>query len=289
MNLNLLNKLIFGGLFVNSISGALDCKNLVKDGFKFNLEEIQSVLYNKNVTSPPTTNEIAFRINLCEPLKIVDNVPKEDQCSDKAFGCKIVTNFKGEEKPRIISVMEIAKSTDKQAEPKWEVTKNALIWTMDNQQEGDKNFKVRITLAYDKNSVEKKPTLNSGENDRNIELTLRNKYISAAKDDSNPNPNPNPEKPNPPPKDPPKEGNPDDDNKKSSGSGFTTFLIIVFVFLGFYFIGGCVYNYHFYDARGLNLVPHLSFWREVPEMTMQLIRRGVLLISGRRRGRYTRV
>jgi hypothetical protein len=41
MNLNLLNKLIFGGLLVNSISGDINCKDFVRKGFKFNFEEIQ--------------------------------------------------------------------------------------------------------------------------------------------------------------------------------------------------------------------------------------------------------
>lgn len=81
---------------------------------------IRTISYSKNVSSPPTINQVAFSINLCKHLEVDNNVPKEDQCSDKAFGCRIVTNFKGDEKPRITSVTEIAKLSDKQTEPNLE-------------------------------------------------------------------------------------------------------------------------------------------------------------------------
>lgn len=58
----------------------------------------------------------------------------------------------------------------------------------------------------------------------------------------------NGDKTNPPP--------PEGEKKSEGMSGIGIFFTIVFVLAGVYFIGGAIYNYKMYNAKGLDLIPH---------------------------------
>lgn len=50
-----------------------------------------------------------------------------------------------------------------------------------------------------------------------------------------------------------------------SGGRMKTLLIIVCVVFGLYMAGGAAWNYR-QGARGLEVVPHLDFWKDLPDL-----------------------
>lgn len=49
---------------------------------------------------------------------------------------------------------------------------------------------------------------------------------------------------------------PENEEKSKGMSGIGIFFTIVFVLAAVYFIGGAIYNYKMYNAKGLDLIPH---------------------------------
>lgn len=54
------------------------------------------------------------------------------------------------------------------------------------------------------------------------------------------------------------------EDKKEGMSGIGIFFTIVFVLAAVYFVGGAIYNFKMYNARGLDLIPHRDFWFDLP-------------------------
>ncbi|CBI25422.3 hypothetical protein AAG906_008413 [Vitis piasezkii] len=48
---------------------------------------------------------------------------------------------------------------------------------------------------------------------------------------------------------------------------FSTFLIILFCFLGVYLLVGTVYRFFFLGVRGVDIIPNLGFWTSLPQRT----------------------
>ncbi|KAI9487282.1 MAG: autophagy-related protein 27 [Benjaminiella poitrasii] len=67
-------------------------------------------------------------------------------------------------------------------------------------------------------------------------------------------------------------------------SGISIFFTIVFVLLAVYFVGGAIYNYKMYNARGLDLIPHREFWFDLPYLIRELFGHIVDSVMSRRRG-----
>ncbi|KAG0301553.1 hypothetical protein BGZ98_008259 [Dissophora globulifera] len=64
-------------------------------------------------------------------------------------------------------------------------------------------------------------------------------------------------------------------------SGFSVFLIVVSVFAGIYLVSGAFYNYKVYGSRGIDLIPHIDFWREFPALVVDVVRHVWDSVTGR--------
>ena len=71
---------------------------------------------------------------------------------------------------------------------------------------------------------------------------------------------------------------------ESSGSGGSIFLIIFFVGFFVYFVAGIIYKKKRYDAQGVDMVPNIDFWKELPF----LVKDGVAYTIDKIRGLFNK-
>ncbi|ORZ24105.1 autophagy-related protein 27 [Absidia repens] len=90
---------------------------------------------------------------------------------------------------------------------------------------------------------------------------------------------------NPPPQQPPNDGG-DNTHKPDEGgkSAIGWFFTILGIALGVYFIGGAIYNFKVFNARGLDLIPHRDFWLDLPYLIKDLISHLMETVTSRRSG-----
>ncbi|GJJ76851.1 autophagy-related protein 27 [Entomortierella parvispora] len=69
-------------------------------------------------------------------------------------------------------------------------------------------------------------------------------------------------------------------------SGFGVFMTVLIVLGLIYVIAGAVYNHQVYGAKGLDLLPNLDFWRDVPGLIVDLARQLWESVTGRSSGSH---
>ncbi|KAI8093531.1 autophagy-related protein 27 [Halteromyces radiatus] len=79
-------------------------------------------------------------------------------------------------------------------------------------------------------------------------------------------------------------GNNGDQPQEGGKSAIGWFFTMLGIALGVYFIGGAIYNYKVFNARGLDLIPHRDFWLDLPYLIKDLISHLMESVTSRRHG-----
>ncbi|KAF9917110.1 hypothetical protein BX616_001931 [Lobosporangium transversale] len=63
--------------------------------------------------------------------------------------------------------------------------------------------------------------------------------------------------------------------------GFRTFLTVLSIFALIYLIAGAAYNHKVYGATGVDMIPHVDFWRDFPNLVVDVVRHVWDSVTGR--------
>ncbi|RKP36875.1 autophagy-related protein 27 [Dimargaris cristalligena] len=267
---------------------ALNCKDftLGDQHYDFSALDREHVVEIKTVT-PPTHTIDRYTINPCQALQAPKDVPEIDRCPDGTFVCKTSTNYKPDEKDRVIAVQAIGGSKDETpviTAPRASSEKEDLLWSVKGPTVDKTDYRCDVRLFCDKDvdAAKAEPKFVSMTNGI---LTLE--WTSAAVCVQKRTDPEDPKKPEDKPSDDPEKNDPE----PSSGGGgfFSTLFKIIGILLLVYFVVGAVYNYAVAGASGLDLIPHRYFWQELPYLCLEFVQFAYNSCSGRRRGGYSAV
>jgi hypothetical protein len=215
--------------------------------------------------SPPSNYEDELRFDLCGELQQVEGRAAEDQCPSGTRACFTSINNKGENSARITAVIPLAESTSL-PETSTLSSPNGISITFIGasyppSSSDSVSQSLKISLICAESTSE--PQFSSYENGQVLV-----DWSSPAACGSTETP--------PPKEDEGNGGNGGSDNGEqtpieSVGSGLGFFFLMLLLASASYFALGAYYNYSTYGARGLDLIPHRDFWREVPYMLQDVV------------------
>ncbi|KAF9012351.1 autophagy-related protein 27 [Cyathus striatus] len=228
------------------------------DSFTFDLTQVAGEhIVNRTQDSPPTTTIESLRFNLCAELDRLDGIPDKDQCPSGTQACLTKVNMRENEPDRVVSVIPLAQK--EKLEPKYAMSSSSPKY-LSVQLHGPEypnpltSFPtpqlLNLTLFCEPQETSS-PKIIAYDFSR-LDLEWLSPAGCSFKDD------------NDVPKDDPKGDDSKEEEQVGSGIGWF-FLVVLLAFVG-YFGLGAYYNYSTYGARGLDLIPHRDFWREVPYM-----------------------
>ncbi|KAG1766980.1 autophagy-related protein 27-domain-containing protein [Suillus occidentalis] len=223
-----------------------DC-HVTTGGLRWDLTPLKgSHIVNRTRDSPPTTMVDELRFNLCKNLKLMKGVPADEQCELGTRACLRKTNKKPEFLDRVIAIIPVASTSV--LEPEYSPLE--CMWS----------FYLIFT-----------PKFVSYENGI-VRVDWSTPAACGSPDDQPPEQSPS----QPPPEEdddtPADEGGGKSDEKPAKrGSGLGFFFLVLLLAFAAYFGLGAYYNYSTYGARGVDLIPHRDFWREVPYMLQDVV------------------
>ncbi|KAI9319308.1 autophagy-related protein 27 [Dichotomocladium elegans] len=230
----------------------------------------------------PAIISTRVNINICDRLQRPENTEERDFCKDGSYICHRTVAVK-DEKEIVLTVKDIAGDYQddklspqfKALNPDQDLSQSGAQFSLVlnggkvNNQAQSAQLTLECDTSQSRNEDAPAPTLVSYQNNV-MSLTWKTVHACAFKPSEQP-----------PPSSPP------DENKgeeKKGMSGISVFFTLVFVLLGIYFVGGAIYNFKMYNARGLDLIPHRDFWLDLPYLIKDLISHVVDTIMSHRRG-----
>lgn len=245
-------------------SEPFDCRPSI-GGVQYDLTSLGGVqTARRERPSPPTTYIDEVRFNLCGELPPAGHREDEDQCPSGTSACLVETNWKGSA-DRVTAVIPLASSTSAvkvsalPSQDGIEILFSGGSYPPDSSYSVLQSFKVRIACKENPSEPEIVSYVNG-------DLVVELDSVLVCKNNQEP-----------PPKEGEKKegdetpGEPADAPIKHVGSGLGFFFLMLFLALCAYFVLGAYYNYSTYGARGLDLIPHRDFWREVPYMLQDVV------------------
>ncbi|KAG2090584.1 putative autophagy protein Atg27 [Suillus cothurnatus] len=246
-----------------------DC-HVTTGGLKWDLTPLEgSHKLSRKRDTPPTTMEDELIFNLCKDLEPMDGVPNDEQCQSGTRACLRKTNHKSGDTDRVIAIIPVASASTLEPEYSQLESPKGLSLTFHGSRYPDSGDSQSIKFSLfcaDDADPKAEPTFVSYENGV-VHVDWSTPSACGFSDDQ------------PPPQSPPQEddGTPADEGggggeksaKRGSGLGFF-FLVLLLAFAA-YFMLGAYYNYSTYGARGVDLIPHRDFWREVPYMLQDVV------------------
>ncbi|KAH7888677.1 type II membrane protein [Phlebopus sp. FC_14] len=214
--------------------------------------------------SPPSTYEDELRFDLCGELQLIEDRTAEDQCPSGTKACLTTINKKGENSDRITAVIPVAKSDSTPPDISALSSSNGLSVTLHGtsypsnpSQSVGQSFRLSLTCAESTSE----PQFVSYE-DGQVLVEWSSPSACASTE--------------PPPKEDDRTGGGSGGNGEpkpieSVGSGLGFFFLMLLLAFATYFALGAYYNYSTYGARGMDLIPHRDFWREVPYMLQDVV------------------
>lgn len=252
-----------------------DC-HVTTGGLKWDLTPLKgSHIVTRQRDSPPTTMVDELRFNLCKNLKLMKGVPEEEQCELGTRACLRKTNQKSESIDRVIAVIPVASTSVLEPEYSQLETPKGLALTFHGPPYPSSGYPQSIIfslLCADDADPKADPTFVSYENGV-VRVDWSTPEACGSPDDQPPEQSPS----QPPPEEddddtPADEGSGGGDEKPAKrGSGLGFFFIVLLLAFAAYFGLGAYYNYSTYGARGVDLIPHRDFWREVPYMLQDVV------------------
>ncbi|KAG1752957.1 putative autophagy protein Atg27 [Suillus lakei] len=243
-------------------------------GLKWDLKPLKgSHTLSRTRDSPPTTMVDELRFNLCKDLKPMKGVPDDEQCQPGTRVCLRKTNKNSEPKDRVIAVIPVASSSVLEPEYAQLDSLKGLSLTFHGSpyptSSEDSQSIIFSLLCADAADPEAEPEFVSYENGI-VRVDWSTPAACGSPDDQS-----TPDEPSPPQEDddtPADEGGGDSDEKPAKrGSGLGFFFLVLLLAFAAYFLLGAYYNYSTYGARGVDLIPHRDFWREVPYMLQDVV------------------
>jgi len=225
-----------------------------------------------------------LRFNLCEDLTSLEDVAEGDQCPSGTRACLTKTNKKEGDSDRVIAAIPVARSP-LSPEPTLLSSSKSLSLTFhgnsypDSAEESIPQSVKFSLLCADETTDPKFVSYDNGQ--VHIEWSTPSGCGSTNEQQ--------------PPQDDDKTGGGgggDNDGKPQGvGSGLGFFFLVLLLAFGGYFALGAYYNYSTYGARGVDLIPHRDFWREVPYMLQDVVSHLCSTVRPRRssRGGYIAV
>ncbi|KAJ2373895.1 hypothetical protein H4S02_008719 [Coemansia sp. RSA 2611] len=262
-------------------ASAFDCKKAQVAGHTYDLSPLsREITLESNATTPPTLTSTRYVLNPCAPLKAEpDSVPEIDRCPNGAWACRLVTNFKKDEKPRITEVNAVAGKSSKD-EPVLEAKTSGsdkpseFHWIMKGAEVEKTVWSTDIKFVCNKSAKDQDLPTVVGFKDGVLSLEWAVPAACALGGGGD-------EKP---PSDEDKEKKP----VESSGGGFFSTMFSLFVVISaLYLVLGVMYNYLIVRATGLDLIPNRAFWREFPYLCSDFTQHVWGMVNGRRRGGYS--
>ncbi|KAL1925221.1 uncharacterized protein VTP21DRAFT_104 [Calcarisporiella thermophila] len=235
----------------------------------YNLTALKrEVTIDQEERTPPSITHIEYKLNPCAPLTKLEGVEAEDQCPEgNTYACRRVINTKHNE-TRVLQVNSMAGDY---SEENFKLKPQFLVL-----EAAEQGKPAPLSLLLHGGSYHDKPLSTNitficieGEKDE-LSATLENDLLSVRWSTKDACPK-SVTQPNP-----------------SSGiSGFSIFMIIVMVIFAAYIILGMLYNYNTNRARGVDMIPHLEFWRDLPYIIRDGLVRLWNMFASSGRGRYS--
>ncbi|KIM69761.1 hypothetical protein SCLCIDRAFT_102673 [Scleroderma citrinum Foug A] len=282
----LLLSALFGTAAQDS-SSPFNCQPTL-DGTQYNLTSLKGVqVVTRERDSPPSKFIDELRFDLCAKLEPVVGRLSEDQCSSDTVACLTKTNRKGgEDTDRVTAVIPVAHVSSLSPEVSalspsqgLSIILHGPSYPSSSSDSTTQSLRINLTCA----ESAQPPTFSAYVDGQ---ATVEWSSPSACKSQQVP----------PPQEDDKKGGDgnggkPDDVPIEHVGSGLGFFFLMLLLAFCAYFALGAYYNYSTYGARGLDLIPHRDFWREVPYMLQDVLNHLCSNIRPRRssRGGYIAV
>ncbi|KAF7723055.1 hypothetical protein EC973_002389 [Apophysomyces ossiformis] len=282
-----MRKCIWFVIAVCAFSNVLGAQPYCERGFKpkpdvdyeLDLSKLNRLFEIKDVKkTQPAEETTEFQINPCDALTPPTD-KQEEYCEPGTVG-RVVYTFK-DGKAVVPVVQPIAgEYQNSKLEPEFKVlsteedlskTGSRYSLVLNGGRQNDQKYSAQITLecdeSQDRNKEPAEPTIVTYQNNV-LTIQWKTVFACAAK---------------------PGEKLPDNGNDQSSPadggmSGVGIFFTTVGVLAAVYFIGGAIYNFKVYNARGLDLIPHRDFWLDLPYLIRDLIAHIVDSIMSHRRG-----
>ncbi|KDQ57471.1 hypothetical protein JAAARDRAFT_177653 [Jaapia argillacea MUCL 33604] len=256
---SLFSALLFLQSTLVSAQDTFDC-HLTIDSLKYDLTSLSGEhTISRTRETPPTSWLDKATFNLCDNLKIQDGVAAGDQCPDGTRACLTKTNTKGSNSDRVVAVIPLAQSAALKPEYSSLSSSKGISLVLHGSpypiaaEPIPQSF--NLTLLCSQEASEPKFISYDG-----VQLKVEWSAPAGCSESQQP------------PKDDESKG-PGDGGKEeeSVGSGIGWFFLVLLIAFGAYFGLGAYYNYSTYGARGLDLIPHRDFWREVPYMLRDVV------------------
>ncbi|KAG2362294.1 autophagy-related protein 27 [Suillus spraguei] len=266
---NLLSLLLLLSSTVLVAAEDFDC-HVTTGGLKWDLTPLEgSHTVSRTRESPPTTMIDELTFNLCKDLQSMSDVPEDDQCSSGTRACLRKTNRKTSDSDRVIAVIPVASTSVLEPAYAQLDSPKGLSLTFHGPQypsSGAQSIIFHLFCVDDANP-KADPKFDSYEN--GIVRVDWSTPSACSLSEDEPSPQPPSQDDGDTPAD---EGDGKGDEKLAKrGSGLGFFFLVLLLAFATYFGLGAYYNYSTYGARGVDLIPHRDFWREVPYMLQDVV------------------
>ncbi|KAI6121743.1 autophagy-related protein 27 [Pisolithus sp. B1] len=268
------------GVAAQEYGAPFDCEPIV-DGVRYDLTGLKGLqLLGWEVHSPPSKFIDELRFDLCGILQPVGGRSSEDQCPSGTVACLTKINRKSSEgTDRITAVIPVAHISSLDPEishlsaseglsivlhgPSYPSSPSTLI---------PQSLKVNLACAESSSN----PLLVSYEHGQvTVEWSSRGACKAHEEHPSLPGDD----------KEGGSEENPGNVPIEYVGSGLGFFFLILLLAFCAYAALGAYHNYSVYGARGLDLIPHRDFWREVPYLLQDVVHHLCSNVRPRQSGR----
>ncbi|KAI8343089.1 autophagy-related protein 27 [Chlamydoabsidia padenii] len=224
----------------------------------------------------PAKKKVLTLINICSVLTPNGNDKDEDKCNKQDYICRRKIFTKGGE-DYVAVVQDIAGELSANFKPEFKLVGSSddltrvgtqYSLTLNGGTDLGHEQSASITLECDQQDKNASPSEPVPVSYQNNVLTVTWKTIHACAYKTGE------KRP---------EGGRNDGNTETS-SGAWTFFKILLIMGVIYLIGGALYNFNQYNARGLDLIPHRDFWLDLPYVIRDLVSHCVGSVINRRRG-----
>lgn len=262
---NMLSLLLLLSTTVFVMAADFDC-HVATGGMNWDLTPLKSTqTLTRTRESPPTTMVDELRFKLCKDLKSMKGVPDDEQCESGTRACLRTTNKKTSLDDRVIAVIPIASTSILEPEYAKLDSPKGLSLTFHgspypSSSEDSQSIKFSLLCA----DAAEEPKFVSYENGT-AHVEWSTPSACGSQDGESPQEDD---------EDTPADGGGGDSDEKptqSVGSGLGFFFLVLILAFAAYLVLGAYYNYSTYGARGVDLIPHRDFWREVPYMLQDVV------------------
>jgi len=241
-----------------------NCHDVKAEGLSWDLSSLgDEHIVHRTRQTPPTTMLDELRFNLCGDLPGLQGVPEGDQCPSGTRACLTKTNTK-DGSDRVIAAIPVAQSSFDSEVMRIPSTSSLSLTfhgpSYPDSAEESISQSVKFSLLCVAEATDPIFTSYDG-GQAYIEWSTPLACGSTTEQ---------------PPQEDDKtggggDGNNDEKQTESVGSGLGFFFLVLLLAFAAYFALGAYYNYSTYGARGVDLIPHRDFWREVPYMLQDVV------------------